>query len=502
MKKILTIVLDGFGMREDIYGNAVKNAGMTNFINVWNNYPHCLLKSGGKALGLPDGQCGNSELAHKIIGSGRLIENKLIKTKEEMKKSTFKNNLKFSQMIKELRQYKKSLHIITLLSDGGVSSHIDHLKLMLNEIKKSNIKNNIYIHVISDGRDCDRYSLNKYIEEIEPFLDENTKIASICGRYYALDYTKDYKRTKVYYKLLFDGDGIEAYDISKTINLCYRKKLSDEYIPPLKTKDFKIIEKYDTVLFMNFKKNNQLQIFESLTDNLFSGFNIYNEKINVYSLYEINKELNQNYMFETERVEHTLNEYISELGLQQAVIAESCKMSSIFYNLNGAKEEGIKSCDIYTVESPKVDNYDQKPEMNSLTLAKTIIECMDKDYDFIFANFPNPDEVGHTGSYQATINALQAIDVCLGKIIETAQENFYKVIIMGSHGNADTIVDRNNNIVTKNTISPVPFVIMDRKIKLNNGNLTNVAPTILKYMDIAIPKEMKNTEILIEKNKN
>ncbi len=499
MKKILTIVLDGFGMREDIYGNAVKNAGMTNFISIWNNYPHCLLKSSGKAVGLPDGQCGNSALGHKLIGSGRSINNKLTTTLDNLKKTTFKNNIVFTKLLKDLRQDKKNLHIITLLSDGGVSSHIDHLKLMLNEFKKANVRNNIYIHVVSDGRDCDKYSVTKYIDEITPFLDETTKIASICGRYYALDYTKDYKRTKIYYKLLFDGEGIEALDINRTIKLCYSKKLSDEYIPPLKTSNFSNIKKNDAVLFMNYEKNNQVQLYNSMVDDLFSGFNIYNEKINVYSLYPINKELNKNNIFENSKIDHTLNEYISELGLQQAIIAESCNIDKIIYNLNGGKDEGIKSCDIYTIESPKVDNYDLKPEMNSLTVAKTIIDCMEKDYDFIFANFPNASEVGHTGNYQATINALQAIDVCLGKIIETAQENFYKVIILGSHGKADTIIDRNNSIITRNTTSPVPFVIMDKKVKLNNGNLTNVAPTILKYMDIAIPKEMKKTEILLEK---
>ena len=499
MKKILTIVLDGFGMREDIYGNAVKNAGMNNFISIWNTYPHCLLKSSGKAIGLPDGQCGNSDLGHRIIGAGREVNNKLKMTYDYFKKNLLKNNPKYLEMLKYLKQSKKDMHIIFLLSDGGVSSHIDHLKLMLNELKKNNTNNKIYIHAISDGRDTDRYSFNKYYEDIKPFLDENTVIASVCGRYYALDYTKDYKRTKIYYNMLYDGEGINANDLNKTINLCYTKKLSDEYIPPLKTKDFNTIHTGDLVLFMNYSKSNQMQIYDSLADNLFAGFNTYNEKIEIYSLYEINKSINDNYLIENEKIEHSLNEYISELGLQQAIIAESCKIDSILYNLNGAKEEGIKSCDVYTIESPKVDNYDMKPEMNSLTVAKTIIECMDKDYDYIFANFPNPDEVGHTGNYQATINGLQAIDVCLGKIIETAQENFYKVIIMGSHGKADTIIDRNNSIITKNTTSPVPFVIMDKKVKLVNGDLTNVAPTILKYMDISLPKEMKKTENLFEK---
>ena len=196
---------------------------------------------------------------------------------------------------------------------------------------------------------------------------------------------------------------------------------------------------------------------------------------------------------------HTLPEYISDLGLTQAHIFESVKESSMTYYLTGKRKLELKDCDRYIIPSPKVDSYDMKPEMDSLSIAKTVIKCMEKDYDFILVNFANPDEVGHTGNYQATINGLQAIDVCLGKILEIAEENFYKVIITSSHGKADTIVDRQNNIITKNTLSPVPFMIVDNKVKLKNGDLTSFAPTLLKYMDIALPKEMKNTEILLEK---
>ena len=200
-----------------------------------------------------------------------------------------------------------------------------------------------------------------------------------------------------------------------------------------------------------------------------------------------------------ETYNHTLTEYIADLGLTQAHIFESIRESSMNYYLTGKRRIELKGCDRYIIPSPKVDSFDLKPEMDALSLAKTTIKCMEKDYDFIMVNFANPDEVGHTGNYQATINGLQAIDVCLGKILEIAEENFYKVIIVSSHGKADTIIDRQNNIVTKNTLSPVPFMIVDKKVKLNNGDLTSFAPTLLKYMDIALPKEMKNSEILLNK---
>lgn len=500
MKKILTIILDGFGMREDIYGNAIKNAGMNNFINIWNNYPHCLLKSSGPIVGLPEKQSGDSQFGHKILGSGRIIDNKLSEINDVFKKDRLKYNLMYNKMIESLSKNENSkLHILCLLSDGGITSHIDHLKSIIKELNKSKIKNNIYIHAISDGRDSNKYSVSKYLKEIEELFDNSIHLASICGRYYALDDTKDYKRTKMYYDLLFEGRGIEGINYHRIIEKCYDKKLSDEYLPPIKTGDFVQINHKDVILSLNYSKENQMQLLDSMCNKDFIEFNNYQMNIELYSLYEIDNNLNKNYMFETKKYNHTLSEYISELGLTQAYIFESVKASSMNYYFNGERYLKLAHCDTYSVDSPVIDSFDQKPEMNSLSIAKTVIKCMEKDYDFIFANFANPDEVGHTGNYQATINGLQAIDVCLGKILEIAEENFYKVIITSSHGKADTIIDRQNNIVTKNTLSPVPLIIMDKKIKLINGDLTSFAPTLLKYVDIAIPKEMKNSEILLSK---
>ncbi len=303
----------------------------------------------------------------------------------------------------------------------------------------------------------------------------------------------------MFYDLLFEGRGVDAVNIPRVIEKCYEKKLTDEYLPPIRTPDFVPIDNKDVFIFLNFSKENQSQLLEAMIDDEFIEFNTHSIKIEIYSLYPIKERLKHNHMFNAETQKHTLSEYLSELGLEQAHIYESVKSGSMSYFFNGERYLELPDCDIYRISSPLVDSYDQKPEMDSLSIAKTAIKCMEKDYDFIVVNFANPDEVGHTGNYQATINGLQAIDVCLGKILEVAEENFYKVVIIGSHGKADTIIDRQNNIITKNTTSPVPFIIMDKKLKLKNGVLTSFAPTLLKYMDIAIPKEMKNTEILLEK---
>lgn len=502
MKKILTIILDGFGVREDIYGNAIKMAGMNNFIDIWNNYPHCILKANGENVNLPAKQCSCSEIGHKIIGAGREIENKLNEINRALKKDGLRYNHKYNEMVDYLKRHRNNnLHLIILLSDGGVSSHINHLKLFLNELIKNKIENNIYIDAISDGRDSDKFALYTYIKDIEDYLNNNVKLSSVCGRYYALDQSRDYKRTKMYYDLLFNEKGIESPNIGLIIKKCYDKKISDEYLPPIKTSDYCPIDEKDLIMFMNFSKDNQTQLLDAISNEDFIEFDTHPYSNKIYSFYEIEQRLNKNYFFEAKVYNNTLTEYLSSLDLSQAHIYESIKASSMNYFLKGEKYIKLDSCDIYNIDSPEVDSFDMKPEMNSLLVAKTAIKCMEDDYDFILVNFANADEIGHTGNYQATINALQAVDVCLGKIIEKAEENFYKIVIVSSHSNADTIIDRDNNIITKNTLSPVPFIIMDKKIKLNNGNLSSFAPTLLKYMDIAIPKEMKDSEILIEKAK-
>ena len=499
MKKILTIILDGFGMREDRYGNAIKNAGMTNFINLWNNYPHCLLKASEEYIGLPEGQPGYSELGHTIIGAGRSITNKYRDAQENIDQEKLRNNEKYTEMISYLKKHpENNLHIITLISDGGITSHINFLLELIQIIKKESITNTIYIDAISDGVDTSRKKVLEYLEKLNDVLDDQTKISTLCGRYYALCTDNNYKKTKIYYDALFKGDGVSASNLKNIINTCYINKITDEYIPPIKTKDYSPIMNDDIIFFADYNKFSHKQLFNALTDPIFDRFELYRLSNNVFSLYEINKELNKNYFYEPKPLKNTLTSYLSALGLTQAKIMESIKKDSMIYCLDGFTEKEYKDCDVYVLDTPKTERADKKPEMNCLSVAKATIKCMEKDYDFITVNFANPDIVGKTGNYQATVNSLQAIDVCLGKIIEVAQDNFYKIIIVGSHGKADTIINRENEIVTKNTLSPVPFIITDKKVKLKNGSIKSVAPTILKYLDIAPPKEMKETELLFD----
>ncbi|MBR4693761.1 MAG: phosphoglycerate mutase (2,3-diphosphoglycerate-independent) [Bacilli bacterium] len=501
MKKVITIILDGFGMREDIYGNAVKMAGMTNFINIWNKYPHCLLKASGEAIGLPEDQCSSSELGHEIFGAGRDINYKINDLNETFKKDRLKYNPKYNELIADLLDKKNNLHIVALLSDGGVSSHINHLISFIKELRKSKVNNNIFIHALSDGKDSDRKSIIKYMNKLESSVDENVKISSICGRFYCLDVNKTYKKLKTYYELLFESKGVNALNLNRVINKCYERKVTDEYLPPLKTASYTPIEKDDILMIMNYSEEEQIELLNSIVSKSFDGFSRLGTIPKVYSLYPIAYNLNKNYFFDNKRTNNTLIEYLSSLGINQARIFEECKKYSMTYYLDGKRNLKLDNCNTICIPSISPDDIIHKPELNSLQVAKTAIKCMEEDYDFILANIANADIVGHTGNFQATINSLQAVDVCLGKILEAAEDNFYKVIILSTHAKADTIIDRDNNIVTKNTLSSVPFIILDKKVKLRNGNLKMAAPTILSYLDIALPKEMKETEILLEKNK-
>ena len=496
MKKILTIILDGFGMKEDVYGNAVKNAGMTNFIDIWKNYPHTLLHCSEKKVGLPNEVAINSELAHKIIGSGRIVKSKYAITQEAINNNNLVNGSKYLKMIEYLKENQKSIHLVFLLSESLLNSNINDLKYIINNLIKQGIKN-VYLHLITDGEDSSKfYSLNFFKKHNVDFNGIN--IASVCGKYYAMDKTRDYSKTQVYYDLLLNSKGVKTPSLERIVEICYNKKITDSYLPPIKTSNFVPVKEDDVILFLNYGRDSQFQILNSLVNKDFDAFKTTNINLKAYSLFEVRKNLNIDYLLREEKEKNTLSEYLGILGLSQARITEEIKEESLDYYLDGARDIEIDNCENYILKTNKIEYIEKKPEMKALNIARLVIKCMENDYDFIIANFANPDVIGHTGNFQATINALQAIDVCLGKIIDVAKDNFYKIVIVGSHANCETIIDRNNKIITKNTLNKVPFIIMDKKIKLKSGDISSIVPTILTYMDINLPQEMKKTDILLE----
>ena len=500
MRKILTVILDGFGFREEEYGNAIKMADTKNFDKLWNTYPHTTLYASEEYVGLNEGEFGNSEIGHMTIGAGRKILQHGPRISEFLK-NIGKDNLLFNEFLNDAKE--KTVHIIGLYSDGKVHSNLEHF-LKVYEILKENNAKKINFHLITDGRDTKVNAAINFVKDLEEKIanDSHTDIASVCGRYYAMDRDTNYDRTKIYYDLLTKGIGIKAKSATDGILNLYKKNQTDEFLYPLIINPNDTIKDGDIILWMNFRSDRGKQIISAFTKENFDGFPIYKyEDLKVYSFFPLDKDIKTNNFLEDINVTNPLGIYLSTLGITQARIAETEKYAHVTYFFDGMYNGKIDKCEKILVPSPKVETYDLQPEMSAIEVTKKAIHAMEKDTDFIFMNFANPDMVGHTGNLDATMKAVTTVDVCLERLFEVAEDNFYTMIILADHGNADIMLDEFGNPVTTHTTSKVPFIITDLNVELKkSGDLTNVAPTILEYMDIAVPEEMTNTpSLLIEK---
>lgn len=496
MKKILTIILDGFGLRDEEKGNAVKEANMNNFNELWRKYPHTKLMASEEAVGLNKGQAGNSEVGHMTIGAGRLLKQNEILVNEFLENPDLENT-----NVKKLLELKeKDVHIMGLCSDGNIHAGVDDFLAMFNFLVDNDFKK-IHFHLITDGRDTGIHDAYKYIDMIKKAIVKRKvgDIATVCGRYYAMDRDENWDRTKMYYDLVTKGVGKASINVEKSINLSYENNVTDEFIKPIVCSK-SMIKNGDALIWMNYRADRSKQIISTFVNSdSFDKFSVNNMKdLTVFSFLPIDKKIKTITLIEPQDIKNPLGLYLSELDFTQARIAESEKYAHVTYFFDGGYEGKIEKCDKFHIPSPEVATYDLKPEMSCVEVTKKVVAAMNADYDFILVNFANPDMVGHTGDFDAATKACMAVDICLGKIIEKAEDNFYKVIILADHGNADTMINPDGTPCTTHTTELVPFIICDNKIKLKDGgSLVNVAPTILDYMDIAIPKEMENTESLL-----
>ena len=500
MRKILTVVLDGFGYREEEYGNAIKMADTKNFDRLWETFPHTTLFASEEYVGLNEGEFGNSEIGHMTIGAGRRIMQHGPRITEFLKNIN-KDNLLFAEFLKDAQE--KTVHIIGLYSDGKVHSNLEHF-LSIYQILKENNAKKVNFHLITDGRDTKVNAAINFIKDLEETIKDDpiTDIASICGRYYAMDRDTNYDRTKIYYDLLTKGIGIKAKSATDGILGLYKKNQTDEFLYPLIINPNETIKDGDIILWMNFRSDRGKQIIRTFTDHNFEEFPIYTyQDLKVYSFFPIDKDIKTLNFLEDIHVTNPLGIYLSSLGLTQARIAETEKYAHVTYFFDGMYNGKIEKCEKILIPSPKVETYDLEPEMSAIEVTKKAIHAMEKDTDFIFMNLANPDMVGHTGNLEATIKAVTTVDVCLERLYEVAKDNFYTMIILADHGNADIMLDEFGNPVTTHTTSKVPFIITDTNVSLKkSGSLVNVAPTILEYMDIAVPEEMANPpSLLIQK---
>lgn len=497
MKKVLTIIMDGLGFREDSTGNAVKAANMETINTLWENYPHSLLMASEEPVGLYSGQFGNSETGHLTIGAGRLIKQREVQV-DEFLKYDIKDNEQFQSIVNNI---DKDIHIMGLASDGNIHAKIDNFITMYELLVKNGAKK-IHFHLITDGRDTDVHAAYTYVKMIEDKIKEYKvgDIATVCGRYYAMDRNKNYDRTKLYYDLVTSGIGMNVPKIKDGIKYEYNKDITDEFLDPMIINKNGLIKNGDILIWMNYRADRAKQIIDSFTNESFDKFQVKdNKELLIYSFYEIDDSIKTNVFIGKEDIKNTFGRYISDLGLTQARVAETEKFPHVTYFFDGEYEGKIPRCNQFLIPSPDVATYDMIPKMSAVDVTKKCIECMTEDYDFILLNFANADMVGHTGNYDATVKACMTVDVCVRKLLEKAEENFYKVIILADHGNADIMYDETGKINTNHTLSLVPFIIVDNNVELKkNGDLTMVAPTILEYMDIAIPDEMKNTPLLFK----
>jgi len=497
MRKVLTVVLDGFGYREEEYGNAIKMADTKNFDKIWNEYPHTTLYASEEYVGLNEKEFGNSEIGHMTIGAGRKIKQHGPRITEFLKTINKENTL-FNEFLESAKT--RTVHIIGLYSDGKVHSNIEHFLSIYHLLKENNALN-IHFHLITDGRDTDIHAAIDFINNLEEIIknDKQADITSICGRFYAMDRDANYDRTKTYYDLITKGTGVKVKSAKDGILNIYKKSITDEFIYPLIINPENTIKDGDIILWMNYRSDRGKQIMRAFASPDFEDIPTFKyENLDIYSFFPLDKDINTKNFLEDINVTNPLGIYLSNLGITQARIAETEKYAHVTYFFDGMYNGKINKCEKILVPSPKVETYDLKPEMSATEVTKKTINAMEKDTDFIFVNFANPDMVGHTGNLDATMKAVTTVDICLQRLFEVAEDNFYTMIILADHGNADIMLDEEGKPVTTHTISKVPFIITDKNIELKKGgDLTNVAPTILDYMDIAVPPEMEETASLI-----
>ena len=494
MKKVLLCVLDGVGLSKIKDGNALINANKPNIDYLMKEYPNKGINASGTFVGLPDGQMGNSEVGHLTIGAGRIIYQSLELINRAIKDDSFYSNESFLNAIRHAKENNSKLHIMGLLSDGGVHSHINHIKALLKLCKKEDFSN-VYFHIFTDGRDTFKESSISYIDDLNNEINELGigKICTISGRYYAMDRDKRWDRLKKCYDVIVNNTGNKCDDYKKYITDSYEKGITDEFIEPVIIDESGKIEENDSIIWANFRPDRAIQILRSLVDPNFDGFDrkIFNNLYLTTMMY-VSDDVKSDIAFKKEIIDNTLGIYLSKLGKKQLRIAETEKYAHVTYFFDGGRDLDLNLCDRVLIPSPKIATYDLKPEMSAREITSNLLEKMDNNYDFIFLNFANGDMVGHTGNYDMTKKAIETIDEMIGKLYKKCMEDEYLFIITADHGNAEEMIDENGNVVTSHTTNLVPFIVTDKNLNIDNVNkLSDIAPFILNYMNLNLPDEMK-----------
>jgi len=507
MKKILLVILDGWGIGKLPEADAIKTAHTPTFDNLLKNFSNAKLITFGNAVGLPEGQMGNSEVGHLNIGAGRIVWQDFALINNMIEKDELKNNTALKDAANFAIKNNKPIHLLGLLSDGGVHSHINHLKALIKIFHKLGVKQ-IYVHAFTDGRDTDPNNGIKYVEDLESYCkDYNAALVSVTGRYYAMDRDKRWERIKLAYDLLIDGKGEKTENIIATIKKRYENGETDEFLKPIIKTDkngqaITTINANDAVCFFNFRTDRCRQIVDALTQNNFIEFGMKKIPLKCVTLTQYDSDfVNIDIAIKKENLKNTLGEVVANNNLAQLRAAETEKYPHVTFFFSGGRETPFENEERLLVNSPKVATYDLQPEMSAPELTKLLVEKLaHKNYGFCVVNYANTDMVGHTGDFNATIKAAEVVDKCLKKLLRQAKTFNYLPIIIADHGNADLMKNKDGSPNTAHTVNLVPIVVVDENYEVKDGKLSDLAPSIFNIMNLTIAKEMDGDIIISKKN--
>lgn len=504
-KKVMLMILDGWGKSPDPKVSAIAQANTPFIDGLYQKYPNANLLTDGMHVGLPEGQMGNSEVGHMNLGAGRIVYQDLAKINKAVADDTLKEEPVLKAAFEYAKKEGKNIHFLGLVSNGGVHSHIDHLKALITALNEFDSGVNGFVHAFTDGRDVDPKSGAGFIEDVVRFCEgKNTSVASVVGRYYAMDRDKRWERVKLAYDALVQGEGELVSDVTEGIRKSYENDITDEFIKPLIAKGdddsiMATIQPDDVIIFFNFRTDRGRELTQVLSQEDFSEHNM--KKLPLYYVTMTNYDdsfKGIRVVYDKENIKETLGETLSKAGKKQIRIAETEKYPHVTFFFNGGREEPFAGEERILCPSPKVATYDLKPEMSAYEIQDAIVPELEKgEVDFVCLNFANPDMVGHTGVMEAAIKACETVDSCAEKVVSAASSKGYSTLVIADHGNCDTMVNADGSPNTAHTTNPVPLILVDEDIeKINDGVLGDIAPTILKLMGVDKPEQMSQNALI------
>ena len=503
-KKVILLILDGWGITQDPKVSAIFNAKTPYINSLYDSYPSSELRTDGEHVGLPEGQMGNSEVGHMNLGAGRIVYQNLAKINIAVREGKLSKEEELLNAFKYAKDHQKNVHLLGLVSNGGIHSHSNHVKGILSAANDHGVKN-VFLHAFTDGRDCDPKSGAYFIDDIQKHMKSTTgELASVTGRYYAMDRDNRWERVKLAYDALVNGIGEHSTNATANIKKSYDNKITDEFIKPIimvdeNNKPKASIKKDDVVIFFNFRTDRGRQLTEVLSQNNNEEFNMHKIPLYFVTLTNYDKTFKDiKVVYNSENIENTLGEVLETAEKKQIRIAETEKYPHVTFFFSGGREKEFIGEKRLLCPSPKVATYDLKPEMSAYEIRDAIVpELENGEVDFVCLNFANGDMVGHTGVFEAAIKACETVDKCTKDVISTGLQNGYSTLLIADHGNCETMINPDGSPHTAHTTNPVPMILIDKEIQsINNGVLGDIAPTILELIGVEQPKEMTRKSLL------